>query len=260
MKPAPTPKASATADPEKTGHSNKGKPPKTPLILTGGRSKIGNISMVAPVAPKNTVVVAPKNVQRVSNTRNVAPVRASTTTNVSLSLGTKHTLIEKGHLRFWITDAPRQSNLHLYVKEMQKNHVKVVCRFCEPTYRSDDFQSVGIGLHDMEYKDGTSPPKELILSWLELVKKTLYQTSSKAVDGDDKPGIAVHCVAGLGRAPVMVAIALIEFGGMDAMDAVSYIRGQRRGAINEKQRVFLEEYKKLFKTNKAATEMCCVIL
>lgn len=54
--------------------------------------------------------------------------------------------------------------------------------------------------------------------------------------------IAVHCVAGLGRAPVLVAIALIE-AGMKYEDAVEMIRTQRRGALNQKQLKFLETYK-----------------
>jgi protein tyrosine phosphatase type 4A len=55
--------------------------------------------------------------------------------------------------------------------------------------------------------------------------------------------VSVHCVAGLGRAPVLVAIALIEFCGMEPVDAVVYIRERRRGAINLKQFQYLEAYK-----------------
>ncbi len=45
------------------------------------------------------------------------------------------------------------------------------------------------------------------------------------------------------RAPVLVAIALIE-GGMDPLDAVHLIRSCRRGAINSKQLSFLESYRR----------------
>jgi len=45
------------------------------------------------------------------------------------------------------------------------------------------------------------------------------------------------------RAPVLVAIALIE-EGMNALDSVSYIRERRRGAINNKQLKYIEAYKK----------------
>jgi protein tyrosine phosphatase type IVA len=253
--PVLTPKASATAQLDKIkGPTKQGKtrPPRTPLILASGRSKVGNSNMAAP-----------KNTLRGGNSPRTTSTTRGAANTMSMCLGTKPTLIEKGQLRFWITDAPRQSNMHLYVKEMLKNNVKFLCRFCEPTYREDDLVSAGIGLQDMEYKDGTSPPKELIKIWLELVFRTFYRKSSSfsEVDNvDEKPAIAVHCVAGLGRGPVMVAIALIEFGGMDASDAVGFIRSKRRGAINEKQRVFLEDYKKVYKMNNSATEQCCVIL
>lgn len=53
----------------------------------------------------------------------------------------------------------------------------------------------------------------------------------------------MHCVAGLGRAPVLVAIALIELG-MAPLDAIEYIREKRRGAFNKPQIMFLDSYKR----------------
>jgi len=177
---------------------------------------------------------------------------------VSMSIGTKPTLIEVKPMRFLIMDAPRQANLHLYIKEMRKHHVTDVVRVCEPTYAGGELESAGICLHESEYKDGTSPSKELIMSWLQLVEKTFY--SSGRSGSDPNSCIAVHCVAGLGRAPVMVAIALIEFADMDPVEAVSFLRERRRGAINEKQLLYLEGYKKMYRRSGAASTSCCVIL
>jgi protein tyrosine phosphatase type 4A len=58
----------------------------------------------------------------------------------------------------------------------------------------------------------------------------------------------------LGRAPVLVAISLMEFG-MPALDAVIYIRDRRKGAINAKQLKFLQLYKP---KSKKKTEKCCI--
>lgn len=173
---------------------------------------------------------------------------------VSMSIGTKPTLVEVKPMRFLIMDAPRQANLHVYIKEMRKHHVTDVVRVCEPTYHGGELESAGISLHESEYKDGTSPSKELIMAWLQLVEKTFYLSGS-----DTSSCIAVHCVAGLGRAPVMVAIAMIEFANMDPVEAVSFLRERRRGAINEKQLLYLEGYKKMYRRS-GPDAACCAIL
>jgi protein tyrosine phosphatase type 4A len=181
-------------------------------------------------------------------------------TGASFSIGTKPTLIEHKPMRFLMMDAPRQANLHIYIKEMRKHHVVDVVRVCEPTYHSGELNSAGIDLHEMEYKDGTSPSKELIEKWLQLVEKTFYTNTTSSADGS-APCIAVHCVAGLGRAPVLVAIALIEFANMDPVEAVSFLRERRRGAINEKQLLYLEGYKKFYRRNAGSGDSaCCIIL
>mmetsp|Transcript_20494 Transcript_20494/g.56562 ORF Transcript_20494/g.56562 Transcript_20494/m.56562 type:complete len:242 (+) Transcript_20494:620-1345(+) len=172
-------------------------------------------------------------------------------------IGTKPSLVEKAPMRFLIMDAPRQANLAYHIREMKRNNVTHVVRFCEPTYIAGELTTAGIGLHEMEYKDGTSPSKELIMSWLRLVESTFYTNSSSPPGGDKGPAIAVHCVAGLGRAPVMVAIALIEFTGMDPIEAVSFLRSKRRGAINEKQLLYLSGYKRMYKAAHSSTDTGC---
>ena len=49
------------------------------------------------------------------------------------------------------------------------------------------------------------------------------------------PCIAVHCLAGLGRAPYLVAIACIESGKESNIDVLEFIRKYRKHAYNSTQ-------------------------
>jgi protein tyrosine phosphatase type 4A len=101
----------------------------------------------------------------------------------------------------------------------------------------------------MPFNDGGAPPDEVVNKWLNLLEATYKE------DAAQKETIGVHCVAGLGRAPVLVAIALIE-SGMNALEAVDFIRERRRGSINLKQLQYLKTYKvKLRKRTKSCIVM-----
>jgi len=90
----------------------------------------------------------------------------------------------------------------------------------------------------MSFPDGAFPPQDIITKWLNLCRR-VFETPEH---GKVKT-VGVHCVAGLGRAPVLVAIALIE-GGMKYQDAIQLIRSKRRGAINGRQLEALKKYKR----------------
>uniref|UniRef100_A0A1B6GB16 Uncharacterized protein n=1 Tax=Cuerna arida TaxID=1464854 RepID=A0A1B6GB16_9HEMI len=142
--------------------------------------------------------------------------------------------IEYKNMKFLITDRPTDQTIQHYIQELKKHKVRDVVRVCEPTYKVDELSTEGISVTDLAYDDGTSPPSEVVDEWFELLKKRFKEEPEGCV--------AVHCVAGLGRAPVLVALALIELG-MRYEDAVELIRQKRRGAINAKQLQFLEKYR-----------------
>ncbi len=64
----------------------------------------------------------------------------------------------------------------------------------------------------------------------------------------------MHCVAGLGRAPLLVVLALIN-RGCEPFEAINLIRKARRGALNIIQTNYITEYKPTNKKDK----MECVI-
>lgn len=146
-------------------------------------------------------------------------------------------LIEHGSFRMIVMDAPSESNSDLYLKALKALGVTDVVRTCEPTYSAERFLREGLRVHEMAFPDGAAPPERLLGEWTELVRLRCPARAKNA------GLVAVHCVAGLGRAPVMAAVALIEVTGMDPLDAVEAVRARQRGAINARQLQFLRSYK-----------------
>lgn len=159
-----------------------------------------------------------------------------------IQLANKPSKVEYKNLKFMIIDRPTEYNLPAYIKELKENGVTALVRVCEPTYSPAPVESAGISMQDCPFDDGTEPPPDVIKVWRQVVKKHSSEGNR----------VAIHCVAGLGRAPVMVAIALID-KGLDFTDAVELIRKERKGAINRRQLDFLRTYKP-----KSGTSKCCV--
>jgi len=153
---------------------------------------------------------------------------------------------KNGKYRFLIMDAPTEQNLSQYIEVLKKKKVKALVRACEPSYSTDPLTKEGFRVVELAYADGDPPPADIVQKWLALVSQVFDDKDNK------ESAIAVHCVAGLGRAPVLVAIALIE-SGMEPLDAIAFIRKKRKGAINARQIKYIEAYT-------PSTKGCCVIL
>ncbi|KRT81004.1 hypothetical protein AMK59_5641 [Oryctes borbonicus] len=159
--------------------------------------------------------------------------------------------IECKGFKFLITDRPSDQTIQSYLQELKRHSVTAVVRVCAPSYQTVELQKEGITVYDLEYDDGTYPPTIVVDEWFKLLKKQFHDNPDACV--------AVHCIAGLGRAPVMVALALIELG-LKYEEAVELIREKRRGAINAKQLGFLEKYrpKSRLKQKNGYKNSCCV--
>ncbi|KAI0562223.1 Protein-tyrosine-phosphatase [Gracilaria domingensis] len=174
------------------------------------------------------------------------------------------TLVQHGPLRILISSSPSDGSLDEYAKLLRSYNVAHVVRACEPTYSADNLEALGFHVHEMPFADGEAPSDEVITRWLCLLDKVCdlsklarksdtsfspislvseFDTSSSSESVANEPidTIAVHCAAGLGRAPVLAAIALVE-AGMSPFEAVGSIRASRRGAMNGRQMAFVESY------------------
>ena len=165
--------------------------------------------------------------------------------------------LDSTRLKFVILDAPAPSTLPMYIKELQRHKIKHLVRVCTQTYRADVVNMAQIQTYAWPFEDGAPPPTEVVNNWLSLVDT---EVENRGVDG--KCGhIAVHCVAGLGRAPILVAIALVEYGDFLPLDAAGFIRERRKGAINEVQLKWLMTYKPRWKRGASLPSVikCCPI-
>jgi len=150
------------------------------------------------------------------------------------SLPNPPSVVEYKGWKFLIFDAPTDANLDMYLREFKKHNVTNLVRACEPSYATDKLLAEGIQVHELPFPDGGFPSDAVVSSWVKVCRN--------AYKDDDGSSVGVHCVAGLGRAPVLVALALMELG-LNYEEAITMIRDRRRGAINAKQLKYLKTYK-----------------
>ncbi|KAJ3162765.1 hypothetical protein HDU86_003739 [Geranomyces michiganensis] len=157
-----------------------------------------------------------------------------------------HSLITdpRSPVSFLVTDCPQSATLaDEYLGLLQSHGCSHLVRCCDPNaYDATPLKDAGIVVLDWFFEDGSVPPDSVIISLRDLIS-TLPPSST----------IALHCVSGIGRAPVLVAAALVD-QGIDPTDAVDIIRKHRRGALNRKQLAWLVDddggFKKLSKKRK----------
>ncbi|KAI9224690.1 protein-tyrosine phosphatase-like protein [Blastocladiella britannica] len=145
--------------------------------------------------------------------------------------------------RFVILDCPTDSTLPTVHRSFVQLGVTDVVRVCEPTYATATLAASGIAVHDLPFADGGVPPAALLSRFLAIATAPLAAVDDGNAAGPDRRTVAVHCIAGLGRAPLMIAVALIELAHLRPLDAIEYVRARRRGAFNTAQVKWLDAYK-----------------
>eukprot|EP00834_Sanchytrium_tribonematis_P003253 NODE_120_length_17920_cov_0.559782.p8 type:complete len:179 gc:universal NODE_120_length_17920_cov_0.559782:4707-4171(-) len=139
-------------------------------------------------------------------------------------------IIEFKLYKFVIMHCPDNTHSALTIQKLKEFNIRHVFRLCDNTYDVQPYLDDGITIHDdIKFVDGGIPNKLQIQEWFRLI--------------NDLPGevIAVHCVSGIGRAPVLVGLALIH-AGMDPLECIEYVRKYRKRAFNNVQINFLSEY------------------
>ena len=115
----------------------------------------------------------------------------------------------------------------------------------------------------MQFPDGQLPSKDLIKRWLNIVDEFFADPApAEGAAGlekrkqEDVKRIGVHCLAGLGRAPFFVAIALVN-NGCTPQNAIDLIRKNRPGALNLAQAYYILEFEGKSKGGKHSGNASC---
>lgn len=145
------------------------------------------------------------------------------------------TFIEYKNKRFYISQTPTNDNIMFFIESLKKNNIKHVIRLCKPTYDFNIIQKENINCYHLEMEDGSVPSEHTLNEWTNIQSKI-----------NENEGILVHCYAGLGRAPIIVSISLIN-NNMETIEAIQLVRKCRPGSLNSKQIKFLENYKPVSK-------------
>ncbi|KAJ1552999.1 Protein tyrosine phosphatase type IVA 1 [Nowakowskiella sp. JEL0078] len=146
---------------------------------------------------------------------------------------------------FVILDCPSDETLPSYLPILQENNVSHLIRLTEhEMYNPQPLRELGIIINDDLYFEDGSYPSEVLISQFRLFLDNILESQNP-----NKPSIAVHCISGIGRAPLLVAIALID-SGIDSLDVIDYIRKLRRGSFNKKQLQWLTDSKNGFRKRK----------
>ena len=150
------------------------------------------------------------------------------------------TLIEyvsnRVHIRFVVFGCPTDQNTHEYAKSLKIRNISEVVKVSNKNYSRDVFNQHHISVNEeFFFPDGQFPDEALIKKWVSYVKNKFSSIESQP--------IGIHCDAGLGRAPVLVAIALIHCCGMKPIDAITYVRNYIKYAFNRQQLRKLMNYR-----------------
>lgn len=154
-------------------------------------------------------------------------ISRKTTLSINLNV-----IQSKSGLNYYITQSPDPNNLHNYKDLLLKNNINVLIKLCEENkYDADYLEHNGITVINIPLRDGTVPNKNVIKIWTDIVKQEIKKKNKS---------IAIHCMSGLGRAPLFVCVCLIIIDKMDPIEAITKVRSQIKLALNTNQIRFLE--------------------
>lgn len=140
---------------------------------------------------------------------------------------------------------PTDESILEYIKYFKKNRIKTVFCFCELSYSKNILVKYNIDFYQLEIKDGEYPSYDVLNNFDNIINNILSNKKDQ--------NIFIHCKAGLGRAPLMLAYLMMSRYKYSGIRCIEEIRSIRRCAFNQKQLDWIID----FDQNNL---ICCIIL
>ena len=126
--------------------------------------------------------------------------------------------------KFRVYFGPSPNNLNIFLDKLKKYNINMIVRLCESSY---SLPSDMIQIQDLLIPSCT-PSKEVIRQWNDILD---------SINGN----IYVHCESGLGRAPTMIAIALLQ-KEVEPHNIIQMLRTINKKLFNNIQLNFIFNY------------------
>ena len=140
-------------------------------------------------------------------------------------------MFNEDNRNFMISESPTEINITDYIYLVQKNNINlVVCLSENKKYDSNIFKNVNIDYLHFPIKDGSIPTDE------QIKKLSVFLSRYNSV--------AFHCDAGLGRAPLFLAISFILLFNYKPANIIEKIRKTEKKALNTNQVTYLFAFKR----------------
>lgn len=153
----------------------------------------------------------------------------------------KYHLFNENQRNFIISETPTNINIETYIKILQRNNINLVINLTETiTYNNEYIKNKNIDYIHFPIKDGDVLTDDKIFN----LKNILERYNS----------IAFHCVAGLGRAPLVCAISFLLLNDTHPIDIIEMIRKKEPNSFNTIQINYLYN----FKRKKYLNEKCVI--
>ena len=139
--------------------------------------------------------------------------------------------IFKNNKKFYVTCSPSANTIECYIEMLKNKNIEIVIKLNEKhMYDINKIKNNNIAFEEIVIEDGNIPSDDNIYKLNEIVGK--YNN------------ICIHCMAGLGRAPLIMALILILQFNQDPDDTAIEIRNLIPNCLNTTQLQFLTKFKR----------------